>query len=137
MACWYFFSIQLLIREILFSPSLSFRAESSKVKILLKFSKKFFFCSRNHESLFLRNYLLATFYYFKVTKINLKRKLYQYKPKDNKPIWNYHNKICLRSDCFCFASEISKVWYLIEPFTKKKQIWQLLQIFTFFPVSTR
>ena len=136
MACWYFFSIQLLIREILFSRNLSFRVESSEIKILLNSAKKIFFCLRNHESFFLRNYLV-TFFYFKVTKINLKRKVYQHRSKDNKPKWNYHNKICLRSDCFCFASKISKVWYLIEPFTKKKEIRQLLQIFTFFPVSTR
>ena len=38
-----FFSIQLLIREILFSRNLSFRAESSEIKILPKFSEKFFF----------------------------------------------------------------------------------------------
>ena len=75
---------------------------------------------RNRESFLPRNFLLAKFFYFKVIKTNLKRKLDQHKSRDNKPIWNYHDKTCLWSDCFCFANEISKVWYFIESFTKKK-----------------
>ena len=79
----HFFSIQLLIREIFFSRNLYFHAESSEIKILLKFSKKNFFCSRNRESFLPRNYLLAKFFYFKVIQTNPKRKLYQHKSKNN------------------------------------------------------
>ena len=123
--------MQLLIRQILFSQNLSFCVESSEIKILLKFIKKKNFCWRNRESFLSRSFLLANFFCFKVIKTNLKRKFYQHKSKDNKPIWNYHDKFCLWSDCFCFASEISKVWHFIEPFAKKKEIRQLLQIFIF------
>ena len=48
--------------------------------------RKHFFCSRNRESFLQLNYLLVTFFYFKVTKTNLKRKLYQHQLEGNKPI---------------------------------------------------
>ena len=94
-----------------------------------------FFCSQNRKSFFSRKFLLAKFSSFKAIKTNLKCKRYQHQSgpacmmalrvstwEDNEPIWNCHDMICLWSNCFCFACEISKVWYFIKPIKKKKKL---------------